>query len=189
MSKANDVAIQITKASSETFLGLYELIKTFSDRKLMLPLTQDDIFHRAQAFRVVIASPEDHHCEPEGRGNSPAATSRRSRDLPNDTKKVIASAHLDIFTPVLAEIKSLAVADEFQKQGLGRALVEDCETEARELGIQKLFVLTYQEEFFKKLGYKVVSRDTLPEKVYKECVKCSFYNDCNEIAMTKVLGS
>lgn len=163
--------MQITKASSETFQGLYELIKSFSDRKLMLPLTQDDIFHRAQAFRVietVIASEQSEH------GNLPAT-------------KVIASAHLDIFTPILAEIKSLAVADEYQGKGYGRALVEDCEKEALELGIKKVFVLTYQEEFFKKLGYTVVSRDSLPEKVYKECVKCSFYNDCNEIAMIKEL--
>ena len=94
---------------------------------------------------------------------------------------------MDIFTPILAEIKSLAVAGDYQGQGLGRALVEDCEREARELGIKKVFVLTYQEEFFKKLGYIVVSRDSLPEKVYKECVKCAFYNDCNEIAMTKDL--
>ena len=156
--------MQITKASSETFKGLYELIKTFSDRKLMLPLSQDDIFHRAQAFRVIASD---------------------SEAIQSGMPRVIASAHLDIFTPLLAEIKSLAVADEFQNQGLGRRLVEDCEAEANELGIKKVFVLTYQEEFFKKLGYTVVSRDSLPEKVYKECVKCSFYNDCNEIAMTK----
>lgn len=151
------MAILITKPNSDSFQGLFDLIKTFSDRKLMLPLSLDEIFHRAQAFRVI-----------EDRG-------------------VIASAHLDIFTPTLAEIKSLAVLDEYQGKGYGRALVEDCEKEAQELGIQKVFVLTYQEEFFKKLGYQVVSRDSLPEKVYKECVKCVHYNNCNEIAMVKIL--
>lgn len=148
----------ITKPNSETFSGLYELIKSFSDRKLMLPLTQDEILHRAQAFRVI-----------------------------EEDTKIIASAHLDLFTPILAEIKSLAVADDYQGKGYGRRLVEDCENEARELGIKKVFVLTYQEEFFKKLGYQVVPRDSLPEKVYKECVKCVHYDNCNEIAMTKAL--
>ena len=152
--------MQIVKPNSESFLGLYELIKTFSDRKLMLPISLDEIFHRAQAFRIIMNQVEGIY-------------------------KVIASAHLDIFTPTLAEIKSLAVADKYQGKGYGRALVEDCEREAWFLGIEKVFVLTYQEEFFKKLGYKVISRDMLPEKVYKECVKCSFYDDCNETAMIK----
>jgi amino-acid N-acetyltransferase len=157
--------LKIVKPNSESFSGLYELIKSFSDRKLMLPLTMDEILHRAQAFRVICA--ED--------------------SLSTHLNQVIGSAHLDIFTPVLAEIKSLAVADAYQGKGYGSALVRNCEHEALELGIKKVFVLTYQEEFFKKLGYSVVSRDTLPEKVYKECVKCVFYNDCNEIAMTKDL--
>ena len=172
----------ITKPNSETFSGLYELIRTFSDRKLMLPLSQDEIFHRAQAFRII--------CEPEAKAVIASASSlslRAKRSNLQTNKKVIASAHLDIFTPVLAEIKSLAVADDYQAKGYGKKLVENCEAEARTLGIEKVFVLTYQEEFFKKLGYVVVSRDSLPEKVYKECVKCSYYNDCNEIAMTKVL--
>ena len=170
----------ITKPNSETFSGLYELIKTFSDRKLMLPLSQDEIFHRAQAFRIIVI--------PRSETTSGSSKSGLLRaDALAMTSQVIASAHLDIFTPVLAEIKSLAVADEYQGKGYGRKLVENCEAEARTLGIEKVFVLTYQEEFFKKLGYQVVSRDSLPEKVYKECVKCSFYDDCNEIALIKVL--
>lgn len=148
----------LQKLTTEYFNQVHDLIKFYSDQKLMLPLSLDELYHRAQAYRLVVQDDQ-----------------------------VLACAHLDIFTPELAEIKSLAVLDSYRGSGYGRQLVEDCERQARELGIRKLFVLTFQQGFFEKLGYGVVNRDTLPEKVYKECVKCSFYQDCKEIAMVKTL--
>lgn len=150
--------MQIQKPSVANFDSLYALIKHYSDQRLMLPLSLDEIYHRAQGFRVIA-----------------------------DNDWVLASAHLDIFTPELAEIKSLAVDHKYTGKGFGRTMVDDCEQEARELGIKKVFVLTYQQKFFEKLGYTVVDLATLPEKVYKECVKCHYYNNCNEIAMVKEL--
>ncbi len=152
------MVIELTKPSASTFDGLYQLIKFYADQRVMLPLSLDEIYHRAQGFRLLV-----------------------------DNDWVIASAHLDIFTPELAEIKSLAVDQQQSRKGYGKIMVEDCEREAKELGIKKVFVLTYQQEFFEKLGYHVVDLNTLPEKVYKECVKCHFYNNCNEIAMVKQL--
>ncbi len=152
--------MNFVKPNSKTLPGLYELIKSFSDEKLMLPITLEELCHRAQGFRILL----------------------------DDSGKVIASAHLDLFTPELAEIKSLAVAKEYQGKGLGKKLVEDCQQEAQEMGVKKIFVLTYQEEFFKKSGYSVVDRNTLPEKVYRECVICHFYHNCNEIAMVRELS-
>ncbi|MDD9898978.1 MAG: N-acetyltransferase [Candidatus Melainabacteria bacterium] len=146
----------LQKLTTEYFNQVHDLIKHYSDKQLMLPISLDELYHRAQAYRLVVQD-----------------------------EQVLACAHLDIFTPELAEIKSLAVSELEQGSGYGRQLVEDCERQARELGIKKLFVLTFQQGFFEKLGYQVVDRDTLPEKVYKECVKCSFYEDCQEIAMVK----
>lgn len=124
----------------------------------MLPRSLDDLYHAAQAFRLLIID-----------------------------DRVCGSAHLDLFTPHLAEIKSLAVHEDFQGRGFGKILVENCEEQARELGVVSIFALTYKEEFFAKLGYKKVSMESLPEKVYKECVKCKYYENCNEIAMLKIL--
>jgi amino-acid N-acetyltransferase len=150
--------MQVQKLTTDYFNQVHDLIKTYSDIRLMLPLSLDELYHRAQAYRVIV-----------------------------NNDKIIACAHLDIFTPSLAEIKSLAVLESEHGKGHGRTLVEDCEKEAKIIGIKKLFVLTFQKDFFSKLGYNVVDRATLPEKVYKECVKCAFYEDCKEIAMVKNL--
>ena len=53
----------------------------------------------------------------------------------------------------LAEIRSLAVPHEKQGQGIGKALVQSCLDEAVSLEIKKVFTLTYQPGFFRKMGF------------------------------------
>ena len=97
--------------------------------------------------------------------------------------KVIAAGSLHIIWEDLAEIRALAVAPEYANQGLGRRLVEMFIEEARELGIPRIFALTYQQLFFEKCGFHVVEKESLPQKVWKECVNCPKFPNCEEIAM------
>lgn len=87
----------------------------------------------------------------------------------------------------LAEIRALAVAPKYTKQGIGRQLVEYFAIEAGELGVKTLFTLTYQPEFFGKLGFIEVPKEQLSPKVWKECINCSKFPNCDEIAMIKKL--
>lgn len=54
---------------------------------------------------------------------------------------------------------------------------------ARAQELERLFALTYQIVFFHKLGFSVVSKQTLPEKVWSDCIYCPRYYDCSEVAM------
>ena len=112
---------------------------------------------------------------------------RGFRLIKDGAGELLACAHLDIFGENLAEVKSLAVHPDHHAKGLGRIIVEDCEAEAKALGITKVFALTYQDIFFHKIGYKTIDIKTLPEKVFSECVHCPFYENCNEIAVLKFL--
>ncbi|MDH7570573.1 MAG: N-acetyltransferase [Armatimonadota bacterium] len=85
----------------------------------------------------------------------------------------------------LAEVKSLAVARECQGKGVGRRLVEACVEEAAQLGIPRVFCLTYEVEFFRRCGFHVVDRAQFPRKVWSECVRCAKFFDCTEVAMTR----
>ena len=87
----------------------------------------------------------------------------------------------------LGEIRSLAVLPPHTKQGIGRQLVNDCEKDAAELGLKKVFTLTYQESFFTGLGYQTIDKNQLPHKVWGDCLKCVKFPDCDEIAMIKTL--
>jgi amino-acid N-acetyltransferase len=83
----------------------------------------------------------------------------------------------------LAEIKSLAVAEDSQKQGIGIQLVKACLDEAKELGVATVFCLTYKPAFFEKLGFFQRDKMELPRKVWSECYRCPKFPDCDEVAL------
>jgi len=102
--------------------------------------------------------------------------------------EVIGCTALTIIWADLAEIRSLAVDDKFRGKGVGRSLVEWTVSEARRLGIRRLFALTYEQTFFEKLGFEVVPKDNLPLKVWSDCVRCPKREGCDEIAVVRVLA-
>lgn len=97
--------------------------------------------------------------------------------------QVVGAGSLHIIWEDLAEIRALAVAPGYAKMGIGRSLVNMFIEEARELAIPRVFALTYQQGFFEKCGFKVVAKESLPQKVWKECVNCPKFPNCEEIAM------
>lgn len=100
---------------------------------------------------------------------------------------VVGVVGVQIIWADLAEVKSLAVADGRQGRGIGRQLVQWAIDEARRLQIRRLMSLTYEQAFFEKLGFVVVDKDTLPLKVWSDCVRCPKRHGCDEIAMVRVL--
>ena len=83
----------------------------------------------------------------------------------------------------LAEIRSLAVTADQQGKGSGTRLVEMCLKEAENLGLKKVFVLTYVPDFFKRLGFREVNKSVLPHKIWADCLNCPKFPDCDETAM------
>jgi amino-acid N-acetyltransferase len=96
---------------------------------------------------------------------------------------LLGTAALHIDWEDLAEIRSLAVREEVRRRGIGRRLVEACCREARELGLQQVFALTYQGEFFRTMGFGPVDKMTLPHKVWTDCLKCVKFPHCDEEAV------
>jgi len=101
--------------------------------------------------------------------------------------EVVGCVAVGIIWADMAEVRSLAVDTDFIGHGHGRRLVEWCIDEARRLGIRKLMSLTYEQRFFEKLGFVVVEKDTLPLKVWSDCVRCPKNLACDEIAMVHEL--
>ena len=98
-------------------------------------------------------------------------------------QQLIACAALHVSWSDLAEIKSVAVAEDRQRQRIGAHLVEACLEEAKELGIATIFCLTYKPAFFEKFGFSQVDKMELPRKVWSECYRCPKFPDCDEVAL------
>ncbi len=101
--------------------------------------------------------------------------------------KVVGTSALAICWDDLAEIRSVAVKESESGKGIGGKLLAACESEAKRLGIKKVFVLTYIPDYFRKFGYHVVSRAKLPHKIWKDCINCPKFPDCGEVPMVKDL--
>ncbi|MBU4129023.1 N-acetyltransferase [bacterium] len=83
----------------------------------------------------------------------------------------------------LAEIKSLTVSKRARGRGIGSRLLQSVLSEAKDLGMKKVFALTNQEKFFKKNGFKKIKKEKLPHKIWGECIRCPKFPDCDEVAM------
>ena len=97
--------------------------------------------------------------------------------------RVMGTSALHIVWEDLAEVRSVAVAEDAGRRGIGSQVVGACVDEARSLGLKRLFCLTYKPDFFAKFGFVVVDKSQLPHKVWGDCIKCVKFPDCDEIAM------
>jgi amino-acid N-acetyltransferase len=99
-------------------------------------------------------------------------------------KKVVGACALHIIGwHNLAEIKSLVLDKNYQRKGIGSELVSACIDEAKSLGVKYIFVLTFIGKFFKKFGFKKISKDKLPHKIWSECIHCVYFPKCKEEAL------
>ncbi|MCK9604416.1 MAG: N-acetyltransferase [Candidatus Omnitrophica bacterium] len=148
----------IRKAFIKDINKIQKLINFFAKKDVMLPRSLNEIYENLRDFWVI-----------------------------EEGNKVIACVALHVSWEDLAEIRSLAVAENRQGQGIGRKLILACLAEAKELGAKRVFALTYKPNFFKKLGFKKVSHSQLPHKIWAECIKCCKFPNCQEIALLKNL--
>jgi amino-acid N-acetyltransferase len=101
----------------------------------------------------------------------------------NGREQVVACTALELVWRDLAEIKSLAVSDELRGRGIGTRLVKAAIDEARRLRLTRVFALTREARFFEKLGFREVQKETLPHKVWTDCIQCPMQANCDEVAM------
>lgn len=102
--------------------------------------------------------------------------------------EIIGVCALHVCWEDLAEIRSLVVEEGARSKGIGGALVEACLREAKDLGIKRVFLLTYQPRYFERFGFRVINKEILPHKIWNECLKCPKFPKCDEVAMLRWIG-
>jgi amino-acid N-acetyltransferase len=159
----------IRNANARDVPEIAQIVNDCAEYGLMLHRSHAFLYERLRDFHVAVAAGDAG-----GGGEAVEA--------------VVGVCGLRVIWSNLAEVYALAVLPQWRGRGLGRKLVEVCVDEARRLGIRRLMSLTYEQPFFEKLGFAVVDRQTLPLKVWSECLQCPKNQACDEIAMVRVLG-
>ncbi len=122
------------------------------------------------------------------RSDDEISTNIRSYTLAFDHEKLIGFVALHIHTITLSEVRSLIVDAAYRGQHVGSTLVNMCVEEAKELGLQKILSLTYQQQFFETLGFVEIPKESIPEhKIWADCIKCKHFPICNEVSLVKIL--
>ncbi|MFC4640473.1 N-acetyltransferase [Deinococcus hohokamensis] len=152
------------KARLSDIEAIHELIGYWAARGLMLVRARSLLAETIRDFHLLLAEP--HEGQPGG---------------------LAGVCGLHMLAPDLAEVRGLAIHPAMQGRGLGRQLVAACEQEARELALPGLFAWTYQQVFFEKCGFHRIEKTNLHPKVWSECQRCAFFENCNEIAMFRAL--
>jgi len=101
--------------------------------------------------------------------------------------EVVGCGSLHIMGADLAEVRSLAVSETVQGNGVGAAIVAACIDDALALGLDRVFALTYRPGFFEKQGFRLANVMEFPQKVWNECVRCPFFTNCKEVAVVRPL--
>ena len=146
----------VRKARVKDVKEIHGLLKPFAERGEVLPRPLSEIYDNVRDYTVC--------CDGEG-------------------GRIIGACAIHVCWEDLAEIRSLVVAEGFADMGIGKMLVESCLAEARELGIHRVFVLTYKASFFERFGFHTIDKASLPHKIWADCLRCAKFPDCNEVAM------
>ena len=146
--------MKIEKARISDVPQMHQLINYFAGKGKMLARSLSEIYENIRDYFVV-----------------------------RQGERVIACTALHVSWSDLAEIKSLAVTEDSQKQGIGGKLVEACLSEAGELGVPTVFCLTYEVSFFERFGFSQIDKMELPRKVWTECYVCPKFPNCDEVAL------
>jgi len=145
----------IRKARMDDVRQIHGLLQEYADKKLLLGRSISSLYDHLRDFSV----------------------------WDEDGKTIAGVCSLHICWDNLAEVRSLAVLEGGQGRGVGSSLVKTCLTEAAEYGISRVFTLTYQPGFFRKLGFEDIDKRELPHKIWSDCIHCAMFPDCDEEAL------
>lgn len=100
-----------------------------------------------------------------------------------ESRKVVSCLSLESYGADLAEIRSIAVDPENRGQGFGARLIASALSEARRRGIARVFAVTHAPQFFERQGFATTARQSLSEKIERDCRACSQQRTCKLVAV------
>ncbi len=103
----------------------------------------------------------------------------------DDNGRIVGCGALQLYGMHLAEIRSITVSNEYRGHGVGKLLVDALMKEAKHQHVTCVCLFTRVPEFFRHLGFREAERDALPDKLYKDCLRCPRYDNCDEVAMVR----
>ena len=152
------MGLVLRKAYSRDVASMHDLIMAGAEKGLLLPRSRGQLFTALRDFFVFVDE---------------------------DAGEIAGCCALAFIAENLAEVRSLYVANAYRRQRLGHKLVQACLEDAVAYGISQVFTLTFETVFFSGLGFTEVPKESLPQKIWTDCIHCPKFPNCDEIAMVR----
>ncbi|MEJ3403880.1 amino-acid N-acetyltransferase [Rathayibacter sp. YIM 133350] len=136
-------AFEVRRARTSDVPAIVALVEPLVQRRILLGKERVVFYESVQEFRVAETS----------------------------AGEIIGCGALHVLWEDLAEVRTLAVAEHRLGSGVGHALLEVLEADARELGLSRLFCLTFEVGFFQRHGFQDMGSETVDPAVYAELVR------------------
>lgn len=149
------MSITIRPAVAQDISAIVTMVNGFAAKNVMLPRTEASV-QQTLADWLVATDEKD---------------------------KVAGCGSLVALTDTLVEIRSLAIHEDYQGQGIGGLLVQALVEMAREQEYEQICALTLRSSFFERLGFEVVDRWSISPKVWQACIYCAKFHHCDEVAV------
>lgn len=146
------------KAKFDDIEAIFNLVSNYASQGIMLQRSRNSLYETLRDMIVAVS----------------------------DDGEVVGVGGLHIIWDRLAEVRTMAVSPKMTRHGIGAEIVKRLIAEGTELGVEKFFTLTYKPGFFQTLGFETITKEELPHKVWKECIDCPKFPNCDEIAMVRV---
>jgi len=157
---SSDDQILIRPAKPDDIDRIHDILSVFAQQRLLLPRPKSDLLEKIGNFRVICV-------------NGKIAGFAALRDYGNG----------------LYEVRSLAVANEYQNMGLASRLVHSQIKTVQDKNVPaRIFSLTYREHFFNRLGFDTVDKSLFPEKIWSDCDQCPNRHKCDETAVLMLVN-
>ena len=150
--------IEIRKASMQDIPAVLDLINGYAAKGIMLSRTEFELSENMRDFMVAY-----------------------------DGHQLVGCGAMHFYSPTMGEVRSLAVAESHKTNGIGRLIVDSLLYEAKLYGLDAVFAFTYVPEFFAKVGFHEIERGELPLKAWKDCLRCTKFHACDEVAVLREL--
>jgi amino-acid N-acetyltransferase len=154
-----EAPVTVRKAAMRDVHPILDLINSYAAKGIMLHRTEFELSENIRDFSVAYSG-----------------------------DRLVGCGALHFYSPVMGEVRSLAVAPDLRTHGIGWLLVDALVREAEAYCLDALFAFTYVPGFFAKMGFQEVERGELPLKAWKDCLRCPKFNSCDEIAVLRILS-
>jgi amino-acid N-acetyltransferase len=133
----------VRQARTSDIRGIQQIVEPLVQRRILLGKELVVFYEAVQEFRVV----------------------------ENATGVLVGCGALHVMWEDLGEVRTLATVDGWRGRGVGHALLTRLESDARALGLSRLFCLTFEVPFFTQHGFEDMGAETVDPEVYAELVR------------------